>query len=541
MQLDHRRYRILRIPNLQVLFSTPRERPRLLSLALEEARQRIFNKMPIRLLSFQPDGSGIELLERSEIWERVSILLEANFDEDEIKSSVDRLGQEGTAIESFVSKHASYAILSHTWLSSKGGEVVYADWNRGIFDTGSPGYQKLVNFCRVAAIDHKITLGWMDTICINKESSTELDESIRSMYKWYSDADICITYLAQTAALEQMRIDAWFTRGWTLQELLAPSHLKFYGSDWRMISPNAEDDRHQTSIGNEIEAATTITSAEFNSFQKASYRIPISRRMQWAATRRVTREEDLAYSLMGIFDISISTAYGEGSERAFFRLVKKILKSTKRAVLDVVNWGFGQEWRRSAHIAHPSSLIPSSPRHYIWRTDKDVIWFPPTTPIALTHLGLHLSVLLMPAASTVPGTENSLFDAIGNYYATTSIIDAIHYSDSTEALNTPKKFNLLDKASKRSNSLGVGTPKSTAYQRTFGVLNFSEQEKNIFLPDGFICFALCLYSKSNSGNFERMPTSAAVSFPIRQVRSTSGHIPKSELAKHGMQLVTMYL
>lgn len=520
---------------------TPPERPRLLSLALDEARQRIFNKMPIRLLSFKPDGSGIELLERSEIWERISTLLEANFNENEIKLSIDRLGQEGMAIEAFISKHASYAILSHTWLSSKGDEVVYSDWKRGALDTGSPGYQKLINFCRVAAMDHKITLGWMDTICINKESSTELDESIRSMYKWYSDADICITYLAQTAALQQMRTDAWFTRGWTLQELLAPRHLKFYGYDWQIISPNLEDDRHETSIGNEIEAATTITSAEFNSFQKASYRIPISRRMQWAANRRVTREEDIAYSLMGIFDISISTAYGEGSERAFFRLVKKILKSTKRAVLDVVNWGFGQEWRRSAHIAHPSSLIPSSPRHYIWRTNRDVIWFPPTTPTTLTHIGLHLSVLLMPAASTDSGTEHSPFDPIGNYYATASIIDAIHYSDSAEALNAPKNFNLLDKASKRSNSLGVGTPKSTTYQRTFGVLNFSEQDKNIFLPDGYICFALCLYSKSNSGNFERMPTSAAVSFPIRQVRSTSGHIPKSELAKHGMQLVTMYL
>ncbi|KAF9474044.1 hypothetical protein BDN70DRAFT_344622 [Pholiota conissans] len=516
----------------------PPPRPRLLRLAIDEARHRVFNKIPIRLLAFKPDGTGITLLERDEIWERVFPLLEANFYQDAVILDKDfHRGKEDSAIKHFISKHVNYAILSHTWISSADGEVVYADWKNGAFNTSSPGYKKLANFCRVAAVDHKVTLGWMDTVCINKENSTELDESIRSMYKWYSDADICITYLGRTATLEQMHNDAWFTRGWTLQELLAPRYVKFYDSTWQILSPGAEDDRNESSIRKEIQAATTITPSEIYMFRKASYRIPISRRMQWAANRHVKREEDIAYSLMGVFDISMSIAYGEGSERAFFRLVKKILKSTKRDALDAVNWGFGQEWRYTTH--HPSALIPSSPRHYLWRTKEDVVWFPHTTPITLTHLGLHLPALLMPAVLTDSNAEDVRLDPIGNYYSTTTIVDAIYRLESDTA--KPKTFKLLDKASKRSNSISIETPTSAAYQRTFGVLNFSEQDKNIFLPDGYTCFAICLYPKSHSGNFERMPTSNAVSFTLRQVRATNGHIPKSELARHGMQLVTMYL
>ncbi|KAF9476768.1 hypothetical protein BDN70DRAFT_764781, partial [Pholiota conissans] len=216
-----------------------------------------------------------------------------------------------------------YAILSHTWLRSAPGEVTYDDWYRSSFDLSHIGYQKLVNFCRVADETYHVSLGWMDTVCIDKSSSSELDESIRSMHKWYQKAGICITYLAETSLVSEMSNDAWFTRGWTLQELLASGYIKFYGRDWTQLVESSTNDKKDFSIQRQIRKATEITEDELLSPSS----VPISRKMQWAAKRQVTRCEDIAYSLMGIFGINMSIAYGEGAQAAFTRLVKEILSS----------------------------------------------------------------------------------------------------------------------------------------------------------------------------------------------------------------------
>ncbi|KAF9472756.1 hypothetical protein BDN70DRAFT_818194, partial [Pholiota conissans] len=221
-----------------------------------------------------------------------------------------------------------YTILSHTWLREAPGEITYSDWHNQNFDESSPGYQKVVNFCKLAWLKHGITLGWMDTICINKESSSELDESIRSMYKWYHGSDVCIAYLGESQFISDIHRDTWFTRGWTLQELVAPAVIKFCNRDWDYFSPDTiETDTYSYSdasivaqIINQISKATSITENELSGFHQLS----LSRQMQLAATREVTREEDTAYSLMGIFDVSIATAYGEGGERAFSRLLEAI-------------------------------------------------------------------------------------------------------------------------------------------------------------------------------------------------------------------------
>ncbi|KAF9482066.1 hypothetical protein BDN70DRAFT_774583, partial [Pholiota conissans] len=182
----------------------------------------------------------------------------------------------------------------------------------------SPGYRKLLNFCRASSRDHGFMLGWMDILCINKESSAELCESIRSMYKCYASSQVCVVYLAQMEALSDMHSDPWFTRGWTLPELLAPATVKFYNRDWEPFLQKFENDKKCSQIREQIVTATSIL---FN-----IHNAPFSRRMQMAATREVTHEEDMAYSLNRIFDVSISTAYGEGAERAFFRLLQEILK-----------------------------------------------------------------------------------------------------------------------------------------------------------------------------------------------------------------------
>ncbi|KAF8187162.1 hypothetical protein BJ912DRAFT_851864, partial [Pholiota molesta] len=255
-------------------------------------------------------------------------------------------------INRLISKYARYAILSHTWLRTAPGEVTYSDWNRGIFDSEGPGYRKLVHFCKVAWKDHRVAFGWMDTVCINKDSSSELDESIRSMYDWYERAAVCINYLAETETIANMHLDPWFTRGWTLQELVAPQFFKFYNAHWKQLVESSDNDKEDTGITEQIERATTISRSELQYIRGT----PIS--------REVTREEDVAYSLMGIFDVSISTAYGEGAPRAFFRLLQEILVSSPN-VLEILNWA-GQLPQAFAW-PYNSRVLPTSPQYYTHR------------------------------------------------------------------------------------------------------------------------------------------------------------------------------
>ncbi|KAF9479110.1 hypothetical protein BDN70DRAFT_807547, partial [Pholiota conissans] len=246
-------------------------------------------------------------------------------------------------IGDLVLHHAGYAILSHTWLQPRHGhrEVVFRDatalkdsmW-ASIRDAQGPGYRKLVNFCDIAG-KHQMAFAWMDTICINKDSTSELEESIRSMYRWYRNSSICIVYLSQTTSLEDLTNDRWFTRGWTLQELLAPKRIEFYDFDWIKLATFNKTDYGSIyrpgsvnlSVLQKIEEITGIALGHLWRFEPGIQRIGVAPIMVWAAKRETTRGEDLAYSLMGIFGVSFSIAYGEGAERAFFRLVEAILSS----------------------------------------------------------------------------------------------------------------------------------------------------------------------------------------------------------------------
>ena len=109
------------------------------------------------------------------------------------------------------------------------GDIVFQDWP--IREGNRQGNNKVVKFCEAAARNHNVTLGWIDSVCINKDSSSELDESIRSMYNWYRGASVCITYLSETTSIADAHLDSWYTRSWTLQELLAPVHTIFYNAD----------------------------------------------------------------------------------------------------------------------------------------------------------------------------------------------------------------------------------------------------------------------------------------------------------------------
>ncbi|KAH9898914.1 HET-domain-containing protein [Xylariomycetidae sp. FL2044] len=227
-----------------------------------------------------------------------------------------------------------YAILSHTWNE---GEVSFHEI-QNVDDTirAKAGYAKICGFVAKAREDG-FRYVWIDTCCIDKKSSAELSESINSMYNWYKAASVCYAYLVDVPASyyhssedEQKSLlskSRWFTRGWTLQELLAPRTVEFYAVDWSEIGTKA-------SMCDVLAEITRIPTYYLigNCFHHA----PVAIRMSWAATRITTRVEDEAYSLMGLFNVNMPLIYGEG-KKAFRRLQEEVLKTNPDYSL--FSWG----------------------------------------------------------------------------------------------------------------------------------------------------------------------------------------------------------
>ncbi|KAL1941411.1 hypothetical protein VTO73DRAFT_7228 [Trametes versicolor] len=198
-----------------------------------------------------------------------------------------------------------YAILSHVW------------------------QEKVRRFCAFARAEG-YEWAWLDACCIDKTSSSELSEALNSMFRWYQDAVVCYAYLHDVPApidnthtalddLEENFVGSlWFTRGWTLQELLAPRLLLFVSSEWTVIGT-----KHSWAPA--IHRATGIDLEVLTLFLPL-HKISLACRMAWAARRCTTRPEDRAYSLMGIFGVNMVALYGEGLEKAFNRLQEEILK-----------------------------------------------------------------------------------------------------------------------------------------------------------------------------------------------------------------------
>ena len=225
-----------------------------------------------------------------------------------------------------------YAILSHTW-GADGEEVTFKEL---IEDTGKnkAGYKK-IEFCRKQAVREGIQHFWVDTCCIDKANNTELSEAINSMFRWYENADKCYVYLSDVSTSENAAADhsftttwkaafrssKWFTRGWTLQELIAPKSVEFFSREGGRLGS-------KESLEQEIHEITKIAVEALRGGPLTVFEI--EERMSWANGRETKRQEDMAYSLLGIFNVRMWLDYGEGKEGAFERLRKKIGKSSKR-------------------------------------------------------------------------------------------------------------------------------------------------------------------------------------------------------------------
>ncbi|KAI0973797.1 heterokaryon incompatibility protein-domain-containing protein [Xylaria arbuscula] len=202
-----------------------------------------------------------------------------------------------------------YAILSHTWGSAV-DEVSHRDMASGKWKTiNNSGAAKITGFCQVAR-ENGYQWGWIDTCCIDQTSSAELSESINSMYRWYRKAHICYALLSDTNEKSELHLS---------RELLAPPEVEFYDTKWREICTRSEASKEISKItGIAIEALVDM--AKLTDYSAAT-------RMSWAAERTTTREEDIAYCLLGIFEVNMPLLYGEG-QKAFQRLQEEILKTT---------------------------------------------------------------------------------------------------------------------------------------------------------------------------------------------------------------------
>ena len=216
-----------------------------------------------------------------------------------------------------------YVILSHRWEDE---EVSYKDLTQPKEDLSKlKGWTKLDSFCSSAEKDGWEWV-WMDTCCIDKSSSAELSEAINSMYQWYMEARFCIAYLADISVVKdetgmkrkQFHKSEWFERGWTLQELLASREVVFYDKSWKKIGT-------RTDLEAQISRATGISSRDLSRPLEAS----VAAKMSWASYRKTSRPEDIAYSLLGLFNVNISLRYGEGDHKAFQRLQYEILRSRR--------------------------------------------------------------------------------------------------------------------------------------------------------------------------------------------------------------------
>jgi hypothetical protein len=298
-----------------------------------------------------------------------------------------------------------YAILSHTWGKE---ELTFQEWSQPSTTTKTrAGYKKIISACDlVRGLNHEWL--WVDTNCIDKTSSSELSEAINSMFTWYHNAEICIAYLDDVTSmgptesntvfgeagvedggntfLSQFRATKWFTRGWTLQELIAPPKLHFYNQQWARIGT-------KRGLAAEISAVTGIRKMYLcpapHQPPKLWLTASISERMLWIAPRITTRVEDMAYCMFGLFDINMPLLYGEGP-RAFIRLQEEIIRVSSDQTIFA--------WKKPAEIPSlvEETALAVSPRAFL-DAEKYQPMMPSrgTSPYAVTNMGLSIHCPLL--------------------------------------------------------------------------------------------------------------------------------------------------
>lgn len=168
------------------------------------------------------------------------------------------------------------------------------------------------------------------------------------MYLWYKTSSICYAYLADIPAIDSFSSSRWFTRGWTLQETIAPHYLEFYSKEWKALGT-------KRSLCRMISVITGIPEAVLGGEPHDSY--SVAQKMSWAANRTTTKPEDMAYCLMGIFHVNMPMLYGEGRSGAFHRLQRGIMDITEDHTLFT--------WQRRDDEPVNLGFLANSPRAFL--------------------------------------------------------------------------------------------------------------------------------------------------------------------------------
>jgi len=275
-----------------------------------------------------------------------------------------RLDRRAKVLEFGDDEVTDYAILSHRWTKQEVDynevvELAKMDKEERTEIRQRDGYRKILQSCEQAKKDGYKWL-WVDTCCIDKRSSAELSEAINSMYRWYENSRICYAYLHDLHGPFPIVMDdgrypkskgwpEWFSRGWTLQEMIAPNNVQFFNRDWHPIG----DKRSLSPILEEITRVPQHILKEGLS----SNRPCVAQIMSWAANRTTTRVEDRAYSLMGLLDVNMPMLYGEG-KKAFQRLQLEIIRTLNDH--SVFAWGSCN----SINVARTGSVLADDPSFF---------------------------------------------------------------------------------------------------------------------------------------------------------------------------------
>ena len=268
-----------------------------------------------------------------------------------------------------------YAIMSHCWCAAGSAEEMqFEELNEATLKTvrdlrNRSGYRKIVESCLLARKEGLEWL-WVDTCCIMRGSKTELSEAVNSMYQWYRNSEICFAYLHDVKFPSSTEPDAemfptsngrpkWFSCSWTLQELLGPRVIHFFDQDWHLIGDKGELAPKLT----EITGIPADILAHGLPHPDDPCRPSAAQIMSWAADRKASTREDLAYALMGIFEVHMPTKYGE-HQNAFRRLQVSIIKEYNDH--SIFSW-FGKE--------RPGSILADDPSYF--RGSADVVRLDP--------------------------------------------------------------------------------------------------------------------------------------------------------------------
>ena len=230
-------------------------------------------------------------------------------------------------IKEEVGKFYRYATLSHTW---EGDEPPYEKVIIiAVYDLEtSPTHNKLQMFCKIVR-DEGFNWAWSDTCCIDKGNHFVLQEALVRMFKWYEGSAMTIIFLSDVdehAELGALTMSKWNLRGWTLQEYHASKVVRIYTKDWTpYLGLTIHNHKESPEIITEMERATGISAQSLKELRPGLK--DIRRKLRLASTRETTRVEDAAYSLLGIFSVTMAVTYGEG-DRALGRLLSQLLMSS---------------------------------------------------------------------------------------------------------------------------------------------------------------------------------------------------------------------